>query len=97
MKKQCKFYFLLNNILYRKVRQNCVSAIAFLPPHLFQEVFSDTDEIIKEWVSGFTPRDLYIEQLVEMLPREDAERVRMYPALKDDLEKVKYESKFDIG
>ena len=46
----------------------------FLPEHLFHEIASDTHKSNTESMKGFTTEDLYIEQIMEMYPREHTEK-----------------------
>mmetsp|Transcript_40203 Transcript_40203/g.46114 ORF Transcript_40203/g.46114 Transcript_40203/m.46114 type:complete len:80 (+) Transcript_40203:333-572(+) len=64
-----------------------IEACMFLPEHLYREVMTESPDSKLESVDGFTPNDMYLDQIMEMYPRELTERVKMSPPIQDEIQK----------
>ena len=80
---------------FLKVRAECAKAAMFLPTYLYNEVAFD--QPAGDRYDEFNPYVLYIDQMLEILPREMTERVKLMPALKDEYARQKIEREIRKG
>ena len=68
-----------------EIKHKAIDSCIFLPEHLFEEVMSDTKRSVSESMKDFDFDTLYLDQIIQILPRDYTEKSKLSTAFEDEI------------